>query len=51
MNLNHEIKNYRNLQNNLAILKLVLHSIEQVKEGKVTEQKDVFLQIENKFFS
>jgi len=46
MHLNH----YRNLQNKLAILKLVLHSTQQVIEGKVTEQKDVFLQIEKKFF-
>jgi len=46
-----DIKSYENLQNSLAMLKLILHSERQVREGKVTEQKDVFAKIEKKFFS
>ncbi len=46
-----DIKSYENLQNSLAMLKLILHSERQVREGKVTEQKDVFADMEKKFFS
>jgi len=46
-----DIQSYENLQNSLAMLKLILHSESQVKEGKVTEQKKVFADIEKKFFS
>lgn len=46
-----DIKSYENLQNSLAMLKLILHSERQVSEGKVTEQKDVFNQMEKQFFS
>jgi len=46
-----DIKSYENLQNSLAMLKLILHSERQVREGKVTEQKDVFSDMEKKFFS
>ena len=46
-----DIKSYENLQNSLAMLKLILHSERQVREGKVTEQKEVFSQMEKKFFS
>ena len=46
-----DIKSYENLQNSLAMLKLILHSERQVREGKVTEQKDVFTDMEKKFFS
>ena len=46
-----DIKSYENLQNSLAMLKLILHSERQVREGKVTEQKDVFADIEKKFFN
>jgi len=46
-----DIKSYENLQNSLAMLKLILHSERQVREGKVTEQKDVFDDMEKKFFS
>ncbi len=45
-----DIKSYENLQNSLAMLKLILHSERQVREGKTTEQKEVFAQIEKKFF-
>ena len=46
-----DIKSYENLQNSLAMLKLILHSERQVREGKVTEQKDVFADMEKKFFN
>jgi len=46
-----DIKSYENLQNSLAMLKLILHSERQVREGKVTEQKEVFSQMEKKFFN
>ena len=46
-----DIKSYENLQNSLAMLKLILHSERQVREGKVTEQKKVFTNMEKKFFS
>jgi len=46
-----DIKSYENLQNSLAMLKLILHSERQVREGKVTEQKEVFADMEKKFFS
>jgi len=46
-----DIQSYENLQNSLAMLKLILHSEHQIREGKVTEQKKVFDSIEKKFFS
>ncbi len=46
-----DIKSYENLQNSLAMLKLILHSERQVREGKVREQKEVFDSIEKKCFS
>lgn len=46
-----DIKSYENLQNSLALLKMINHSERQIREGKVTEQKEVFDTIEKKYFS
>ena len=46
-----DIKSYENLQNSLALLKLIIHSERQIREGKVTEQEEVFDHIEKKYFS
>ena len=46
-----DIKSYENLQNSLALLKMIIHSERQIREGKVTEQKEVFNNIEKKYFS
>ena len=37
-----DIKSYENLQNTLALLKMIIHSERQIREGKVTGQKEVF---------
>ena len=46
-----DIKSYENLQNSLALLKMINHSERQIREGKVTTQEDVFDNIEKKYFS
>ena len=46
-----DIKSYENLQNSLALLKMINHSERQIREGKVTKQKEVFDNIEKKYFS
>lgn len=46
-----DIKSYEELQNSLALLKMINHSERQIREGKVTEQEEVFNHIENKYFS
>lgn len=46
-----DIKSYENLQNSLALLKMINHSERQIREGKVTEQKEVFDAMEKKYFS
>jgi len=46
-----DIKSYENLQNSLALLKMINHSEKQIREGKVTAQKEVFDTIEKKYFS
>ena len=46
-----DIKSYENLQNSLALLKMINHSERQIREGKVTEQKEVFDTLEKKYFS
>ena len=38
-------------RNQIALLKLIMHSKKQILENKTTEQKDVFKFIENKFFT
>ena len=45
-----DIKSYENLQNTLAMLKMIIHSERQIREGKVTGQKEVFDNIEKKYF-
>ncbi|MBA1420231.1 MAG: type II toxin-antitoxin system Phd/YefM family antitoxin [Epsilonproteobacteria bacterium] len=46
-----DIKSYENLQNSLALLKMINYSERQIREGKVTEQEKVFNAIEKKYFS
>ncbi len=46
-----DIKSYENLQNSLAMLKMIIQSERQIREGKVTEQEEVFNKIEKKYFS
>jgi len=46
-----DIKSYEELQNSLALLKMINHSERQIREGKVTAQKEVFDTIEKKYFS
>jgi len=46
-----DIKSYENLQNSLALLKMINHSERQIREGKVTAQEKVFDAIEKKYFS
>ncbi len=46
-----DIKSYENLQNSLALLKMLLHSEQQIREGKTIDQSTVFEQMENKYFS
>ena len=45
-----DIKSYENLQNSLALLKMIIKSERQVREGKVSRQTEVFDRIEEKFF-
>jgi len=45
-----DIKSYENLQNTLAMLKMIIHSERHIREGKVTGQKEVFDNIEKKYF-
>ena len=46
-----DIKSYENLQNSLALLKMINHSERQIREKKVTVQKEVFDTLEKKYFS
>ena len=46
-----DIRSYENLQNSLAILKMINHSERQIRAGKVTKQEKVFDAIEEKYFS
>jgi len=46
-----DIKSYEELQNSLALLKMINHSERQIRDGKVTAQKEVFDTIEKKYFS
>ncbi len=45
-----DIKSYEALQNSLALLKMINHSERQIREGKVTEQEEVFAAMEEKYF-
>jgi len=44
-------QSYENLQNSLALLKMINHSERQIREGKVIEQEEVFDNIEKKYFN
>lgn len=46
-----DIKSYENLQNSLALLKMIIHSERQIREGKTTNQEEVFDNIEKKYFT
>ena len=46
-----DIKSYENLQNSLAMLKMVIQSERQIREGKIQKQEAVFDQIEKKYFN
>jgi len=46
-----DIKSYENLQNSLAMLKMILKSERQIREGKIMDQESVFEQMEKKYFS
>jgi len=39
------------MKNNLYLLQLIEHSEKQIAQGKITEQKNVFANIEKKYFS
>ena len=41
----------KNINNGLAILQIIHAREEQVRDGKTTEQKDVFEYMENKYFN
>ncbi len=45
-----DIRSYEELQNNLAMLKMIIKSERQIREGKVTAQEDVFEKMEKKYF-
>ncbi|AKF25163.1 prevent-host-death protein [Sulfurovum lithotrophicum] len=45
-----DIKSYENLQNSLALLKMIIKSERQIREGKLIRQAEVFDQIEEKYF-
>jgi len=45
-----DIKSYEKLQNSLALLKMIIKSERQVREGKLVKQAEVFDQIEEKYF-
>jgi len=46
-----DIRSYENLQNSLALLKMINHSERHIREGKAVTQKEVFDTIEKKYFS
>ena len=46
-----DIQSYENLQNSLALLKMINHSERQIREGKVRGQEEVFGSMEKKYFS
>jgi len=46
-----DIQSYEELQNSLALLKMINHGERQIREGKITTQEDVFNDIEKKYFS
>ena len=45
-----DIKSYEKLQNSLALLKMIIKSERQIREGKIKKQTEVFDRIEEKYF-
>ena len=45
-----DIKSYENLQNSLTLLKLIIQSEEDIREGNVIDQETMFDDLEKKLF-
>jgi prevent-host-death family protein len=45
-----DIKSYENLQNTLNLLKLIVQSENDIENGRVTEQDEMFDNLEKKLF-
>jgi prevent-host-death family protein len=45
-----DIKSYENLQNTLNLLKLIVQSENDIENGRVTEQNEMFDNLEKKLF-
>jgi len=50
MHLSQEIKSYENLQNSLSLLKLIVHSENDIENKKTISQEDMFENLEKKLF-
>ena len=46
-----DIKSYENLQNSLSLLKLIVQSENDIDQGDVISQDEMFEKLENKLFS
>ena len=51
MDFSNPNKNNEHIKNSLILLHLILNSEKQIRAGKTTDQKDVFIRIENKYFN
>ena len=51
MHFYQDIKSCESLQNKFAILMMIIHSKRQIREGKVTGQKQLFNSIEKRYFN
>ena len=45
-----DIKSYENMQNSLNLLKLIVQSEQDIKEGDVVQQEEMFRNLEDKLF-
>lgn len=45
-----DIKSYENMQNSLSLLKLIIQSENDIENNNVTEQDDMFVNLEKKLF-
>ena len=50
MHFDQDIKICESLQNKLAMLMMIIYSKHQIREGKVTRQKQLFNSIEKRYF-
>ena len=50
MNLSQDIKSYKNLQNSLNLLKIIVQSENDIKKNNVIEQDKIFDTLEQKLF-